>query len=56
MTKEAIVQQLRIPAESIDDVIEFVKLLKKADKETKAEISIILNTVELSVEKNKKWR
>lgn len=56
MTREAIARQLDIPIESVDDVIEFVKMLKKADKETKAKISIILNTVELAVAKNKKRR
>ncbi len=56
MEKEAIARQLGIPTESVDDVIEFVKLLKKADKETKAEISIILKTVEEAVVKNKKKR
>lgn len=56
MEKEAIARQLGISTESVDDVMEFVKLLKKADKETKAEISIILKTVEEAVAKNKKRR
>ena len=55
MTKEDIARQLGIPTESVDDVLKFAELLKTANSEVKAEISIILHTLELACrDKNKK--